>query len=170
MSEKELSLKQLAIIEKVKILNPSLKVSSTTRTNSKPSSGHSPSKQLAVDFSGELKELYSMFITLQALKPTWTLGLGILNASKHLHVSDDDRGLKFLEIEKPDKDGFVKVITMGDRKYLDYLKIAQKEYGVLPNKIVSNEDSTKKKIINNISSFVARYVFIFLAFAKKIKK
>lgn len=156
----EISDKQKQIIDKVKLLNHTLKVSSTTRINSKPSSGHSSQKQLAVDFIGDLPDLYNMYIVLQSLKPTWTVGLGILNAAKHLHVSNDDRGLRFLEIEKPDKNSFVKVITMGDKSYLKYLAIAKKEYNV-------TEDEKKKFV--NITNFISRWIFILFSFSKKIK-
>jgi len=122
--------KQRKIIDLVLSNFPDVYVTSITRTNAKPSSGHSIQKQSAVDFGskGNLKYLYEAFILLQQIAPSYSSGLGILNANKHLHVSDDGRHFQFLEIARPDKNGFVKIISKYDKEYPKYLEIAKKEY------------------------------------------
>jgi hypothetical protein len=164
-----ISEKQQNIIDTVLKLNPNLQVTSITRENAKPSSGHSTNKQLAVDFNSKTKlsEMYDTFQVMQTLFPTWTLGLGILNAKKHLHVSNDDRGLRFLEIERPDKNNFVKVVTMGDKNYLRYLEIAKKEYEVNLNQ--DEKKKSDKKFVPSVRNACIRWFFLLFSFAKKIK-
>jgi hypothetical protein len=148
------SVKQRKIIDLVLSNFPDVYVTSTTRINAKPSSGHSVQKQSAVDFGskGNLKYLYEAFILLQQIAPSYSSGLGILKANKHLHISDDNRHFQFLEIERPDKNGFVKIVSKYDDDYAKYLEIAKKEY-MIPVK----KDYKIPAIFAGIAFFFSRF-------------
>ena len=148
------STKQRKIIDLVLSNFPDVYVTSTTRTNAKPSSGHSVQKQSAVDFGSKenLNYLFEAFMLLQQISPSYSLGLGILKANKHLHVSDDGRHFQFLEIARPDKNGFVKIISKYDKDYPKYLEIAKKEYSI-PTK----KSFTVPAIFMGIAFFFSRF-------------
>ena len=61
-------------------------------------------------------------------KLKYSIGIGIKKADRHLHVSNDDRGKIFIELEKPDKNGWVKVVSELDKDFPDYLAMTEQEY------------------------------------------
>jgi hypothetical protein len=131
-----LSEKQKGIIKLVESILPEhnkLYVTSGTRNESKSSSGHSPDKESALDFgSKDKKLLYDLWVLLSIGKYPGTVGIGLYPADMHVHIDDNGKQLHFIEISKPDKSGFVKVVKPTDKEFKTYETRVRRSYGVDP--------------------------------------
>ena len=129
--------KQIQVLKTVFSITGKLRPTSSIRKTAPEFSSHSEELQRAVDFGGKKQDLLSVFFILAERihlpenspgKLKYSIGIGIKNADRHLHVSNDDRSKIFIELEKPDKNGWVKVSSESDKDFDTYMQEAEKEY------------------------------------------